>query len=314
MPPEVPYAELDAALPIVMLPTRLETRYFDVDPATVELRVRIFPSVAHVTTTRFGVDPAERDETIAYWRTRRASGDDSAATNAAWRRMVQLFGDPRAQYLRRILTPTGAGAALVFPDVPLNPVSDGGSTLTSEAIALPTRFFVAGYEGDARRFLIAGQESPRERRRRPARRWERGDLAVGLRRGGGDRSRRADTRHARAGAALDSPPGFRSPRRRRRRGQPGGARDPARPALARGRRRDAARGNADEPHAARARAACRRRPPERRPRRGQTARDSPPRSGWMPRRSRRSRGPRSRPILSSRPCTPRSGRPRSATS
>ncbi len=160
MPPEVPYAELEAALPIVMLPVRLETRYFDVDPATVELRVRIFPSVAHVTTTRSGVDPAERDETIAYWRTRRASGDDSAATNAAWRRMVQLFGDPRAQYLRRILTPTGAGDALVFPDVPLNPVSDGGSTLTSEAIALPTRFFVAGYEGEARRFLVAGQKVP----------------------------------------------------------------------------------------------------------------------------------------------------------
>ena len=64
MPP-VPYGELDARLPIVMLPVRLETRYFDIDPATVELRVRIFPSVAHVTTTRSGIDPAERDEMIA---------------------------------------------------------------------------------------------------------------------------------------------------------------------------------------------------------------------------------------------------------
>jgi hypothetical protein len=161
MPPSVPYGELDARLPIVMLPVRLETRYFDIDPATVELRVRIFPSVAHVTTTRSGIDPAERDETIAYWRTRRSTGDDSAATKAAWQRLVQLFGDPRAQYLRRLLTPSaGAGDVLVFPDVPLNPVSDGGSTLTSEAIALPTRFFVAGYEGDARRFLIAGQKVP----------------------------------------------------------------------------------------------------------------------------------------------------------
>ncbi len=161
MPPSVPYGELDARLPIVMLPVRLETRYFDVDPATVELRVRIFPSIAHVTNTRNGVDPAERDETIAYWRTRSASGGDSAATAAAWQRMVQLFGDARAQYLRRVLTPSaGAGGALVFPDVPLNPVTDGGAILTSEAIALPTRFFVAGYEGDERRFLASGQTVP----------------------------------------------------------------------------------------------------------------------------------------------------------
>ncbi len=161
MPPSVVYGELDAGLPIVMLPVRLETRYFDIDPATVELRVRIFPSPAHVTTTRPGVDPAERDETIAYWRTRRATGDDSAAASAAWQRLVQLFGDPRAQYLRRILTPeAGAGGALVFPDVPLNPALDGGAILTSEAIALPTRFFVAGYEGAARRFLVAGQKVP----------------------------------------------------------------------------------------------------------------------------------------------------------
>ena len=75
-PPPVPFAELDGGLPIVMLPVRLETRYFDIDPATVELRVRIFPSAAHVTTTRPGIDPAERDETIAYWSTRRANGDD----------------------------------------------------------------------------------------------------------------------------------------------------------------------------------------------------------------------------------------------
>jgi hypothetical protein len=159
MPPAA-YGELDAGLPIVMLPVRLETRYFDIDPATVELRVRIFPSAAHVTTTRPGIDPAERDETIAYWRTRKATGEDSAATSAAWQRMVQLFGDPRAQYLRRILTPSaGAGGALVFPDVPLNPPDDG-AILTSEATALPTRFFVAGYEGAARRFLVPGQTVP----------------------------------------------------------------------------------------------------------------------------------------------------------
>ena len=60
------YSELDVKLPIVMLPVRIETRYFDVNADLVELRVRIFPSQAHVTSARPGIDPAERDETIGY--------------------------------------------------------------------------------------------------------------------------------------------------------------------------------------------------------------------------------------------------------
>ena len=155
------YSELDAGLPIVMLPVRLETRYFDVDPAIVELRVRIFPSAAHVTTPRPGIDPSERDQTIAYWRTRRTSGDDASATEAAWQRMVQLFGDPRAQYLRRLLTPAvDATGALTFPDVPLNPPPDETTILTSTASDLPTRFFVVGYGGHALYFQVAGLTVP----------------------------------------------------------------------------------------------------------------------------------------------------------
>src|SRR4051794_39535602 len=116
-PPLPPFRELDVKLPIVMLPVRLETRYFQINSDLVELRIRIFPSSVHVTSSRPGIDAPERDETIVYWKTRKASGDTSPATDAAWQRMVQLFGDARAQYLRRILTPSAdASGALVFPD------------------------------------------------------------------------------------------------------------------------------------------------------------------------------------------------------
>lgn len=156
------YRELDVKLPIVMLPVRLETRYFEVNSDLVELRVRIFPSPVHVTSARPGIDIPERDETIGYWRTRKTTGDTSPATDAAWQRLVQLFGDARAQYLRRILTPTtDASGGLVFPSVPLNPPPDDSTLLTGEATALPSRFFVAGYlAGGSRQFLVPGQKVP----------------------------------------------------------------------------------------------------------------------------------------------------------
>jgi len=166
MPDPPVFGELDARKPIVMLPVRLETRYFDAGGGALELRVRLFPSAAHVTADRPGVEPVERAETVAYWRTRRARGDAAPETDAAWQRLVQLFGEPRARWLQHVLTPTGgAPDSLVFPEVPLAPPPEGDGSpgavaLTSEAIALPTRFFVAGYAGGARTFLTMGGALP----------------------------------------------------------------------------------------------------------------------------------------------------------
>jgi hypothetical protein len=160
MPPLPPLLELDPHLPIIMLPVRLETRYFAVDATNVELRVRIFPSSIHVTTDRPGVDPAEHDETVAYWQIRKSAGDASANAAAAWQRMVQLFGDPRARWLRQTLTPsTDAAGALAFPAVTINQPSDAAS-LASEATALPTRFFVSGYVGERVLFQVTGKDIP----------------------------------------------------------------------------------------------------------------------------------------------------------
>ncbi len=153
-----PYTELDAALPIVMLPVRVETRWFAVNADLIELRVRIFPSRLHTYVDRPGIDPIERDETIAYWRIRRADGDDALTTEAAWNRLVQLFGEVRAQYLRRLLTPD---AALSFPDVPIADPNDD-AVLSAVATGLPTRFFIAAYAGDLQAFRSEGTAIPDE--------------------------------------------------------------------------------------------------------------------------------------------------------
>src|SRR5262249_48252179 len=103
--PLPPYNELERDLPLVLLPVRLETRYFVAGAANVELRVRIFPAPVHVTTDRPGVNAVEQSETQAYWQTRHATGDSSDQTKAAWTRLNGLFGDPRAQWLQRSFTP-----------------------------------------------------------------------------------------------------------------------------------------------------------------------------------------------------------------
>ena len=154
------YNELDGKLPIVMLPVRIETRYF-ASGADLELRVRIFPSAAHVTTDRPSPDQVEHDETVAYWTVRETKGDNDPATDAAWQRMTSLFGNARAQWLRRTLTPTkNADGSLTFPSVTVTAAADDGSFLASVATGLPTRFIVSGFAGAQRLFALAGQKVP----------------------------------------------------------------------------------------------------------------------------------------------------------
>jgi hypothetical protein len=155
------YSELDVKLPIILLPVRLETRYFATGAQQLELRVRIFPSPAHVTADKPGIDQIENDEAIAYWTIRKKSGDNSLDTVAAWQRVVGLFGSPRAQWLRRTLEPTvSADGSLAFPQIQIAPSAATAPLLNATATALPTRFFIAGFIGNRRAFLSPGATIP----------------------------------------------------------------------------------------------------------------------------------------------------------
>ena len=180
-----PYTELDAALPIVMLPVRVETRWFAVNADLVELRVRIFPSRLHTYVDRPGIDPIERDEAIAYWRIRRADGDDALTTEAAWNRLVQLFGEVRAQYLRRLLD-TRRGDV-----VPRR--ADRRPERRRRAVGRGHRAADAVLHRRLRRrpagVPLRGHGDPGRGGRRPGRRRRGHRLADRLRRGRGDRPR-----------------------------------------------------------------------------------------------------------------------------
>jgi hypothetical protein len=155
----MPFETLDPRTPIVLLPVRLETRWFIATTTHHELRVRIYPDAAHVTRKRDGVEAGERAETERYWRVRTADGENAATTLSAWESLSVTFGVPRAAWLVKTLEPRVENGTLIFPDVPV--IDDAAASVdTTEASALPSRFVVMGYDGRLRVFTVWGRPVP----------------------------------------------------------------------------------------------------------------------------------------------------------
>jgi hypothetical protein len=152
----VAYRSLDKATPIALFPVRLETRWFAGADGRLELRARIYPDQIHVAPQRSGVDPVERDETVAFHRLASELGPDHPSTRDQRARLDTMFGPPRARWLVVALTPRREGDALVFPDVPLADADES----SVEATALPDRFALVGLAGAERRFVVWGARVP----------------------------------------------------------------------------------------------------------------------------------------------------------
>lgn len=155
-----PFTTLDHAVPIVLLPVRLETRWFAKSDTEHELRVRVYPDALHVTRPQERVSPSELDDTQAYWRARAGDGETATTTASAWERLSTSVGIPRAAWLASTLEPQiAADGTLTFPTVPTVDPELADSD-TTEAIALPDRFVVMGYIGPRRVFAVSGSPVP----------------------------------------------------------------------------------------------------------------------------------------------------------
>ena len=136
-------AALTPGVPIVLLPVRLEARYFN---SGKELRIRIFPDQIHADAHEPELTAAEREAGIAYWNAVFASPDSAKRTTAPWEDLCSVVGAQRAAWIARALKPTnvaqlGRQPTPSFPDT-ASRTSEWGRA--ARAAALPKRWLVMG--------------------------------------------------------------------------------------------------------------------------------------------------------------------------
>lgn len=85
--------------PLVLLPVRLETRFFGQADGSSELRVRIYPDKIHIDAHERDLTPTEREWGQHYWDQARRAATDTRAQAAAWRQVATRFGANRAAWI-----------------------------------------------------------------------------------------------------------------------------------------------------------------------------------------------------------------------
>lgn len=138
---------LTSALPVALLPIRLETRFVG-----GQLRIRVFPDVLHVDQLEPELTAEEIALGAAYWAERwTATG---AAVTEIWNRYATTTNSRRLAWIVRRSTPTnvaalGAGA----PDMPsLTPRS--GPTRAAVATLLPAKWTAIGVRDGVEVFRV----------------------------------------------------------------------------------------------------------------------------------------------------------------
>jgi len=157
--PEEWFASLDAGVPIVLLPVRIETRF--VNDATA-LRVRIYPDPLHVDTHEPELTTREAEAGRFYWTERWAAPADTTRATSLWTDLARTYQPLRALWIVRTLTPLnlaalGGAAAPTFPDPATIPAA---WTRPAYASLLPERWVVIGLRGGHEVFRKWGAAVP----------------------------------------------------------------------------------------------------------------------------------------------------------
>ena len=91
--------------PLLLLPVRLETRFFPQADGGRELRVRVYPDTVHINAHEVDLTRAEHEWGVHYWEQDWRAGNDSEGRAAAWRQLADRSGPARAAWIARLLEP-----------------------------------------------------------------------------------------------------------------------------------------------------------------------------------------------------------------
>ncbi|MEU9337226.1 hypothetical protein AB0D49_29380 [Streptomyces sp. NPDC048290] len=148
--PPPPAWTLTTALPVVLLPVRLETRF-----TATELLVRIYPDELHIDTHEPELTADEELHGRRYWQGVWDARGDGPAEDAAWAELAARFGHERAGWIARVREPVNPaqqpapGRPAAAPQFPPSGTPRAASwTRRPLARALPTRWYVVGRPKD----------------------------------------------------------------------------------------------------------------------------------------------------------------------
>ena len=154
---------LNADRPLVLLPVRLETRFFG-----QELRVRIFPDKIHVDTHEPELT-ADELEWGKHFHTVLWSAKTDEERKAAWRQLADRYGAERSAWVVRQLTPTNPAERLAtpprppkFPQVLARPEAQKNETWTRapRTGVLPDQWIATALIAGANPITVTGKPIP----------------------------------------------------------------------------------------------------------------------------------------------------------
>lgn len=93
------------ARPLVLLPVRLETRFFPQSDGTCELRVRVYPDIIHNDSHEPELTAEELTWGKHFWEQRWRAAGNEEREKAAWRQLADRLDPQRAAWVMRILAP-----------------------------------------------------------------------------------------------------------------------------------------------------------------------------------------------------------------
>jgi len=157
--------------PAVMLPVRLETRFFTLPDSSTELRVRVYPDTVHIDSHEPELTSEELIWGQHFWEeTWRASTDEERA-KSAWQQLADRFDAPRAAWVALALKPLNpddrprqplsANAVLTPPPrFPSHTPKAEAWTRAPLTRVLPNQWIVLGYKSGNLVVNVKGKPIP----------------------------------------------------------------------------------------------------------------------------------------------------------
>ncbi|MBA2769292.1 MAG: hypothetical protein H0U35_09215 [Sporichthyaceae bacterium] len=145
--PEDAVSSLTGRHPVLLLPVRVETRFFD---NAQTLKVRIFPDQVHVTAHDPALTADEVDGLTWYWTHRWLAPDAEtdegrALAEEAWQGLTARFSPGRAAFVVRTYPPENLGTGDAMPTWGEVPLRSGEWSTAARAGLLPDRWCVLGF-------------------------------------------------------------------------------------------------------------------------------------------------------------------------